>query len=303
MGETLRFVFWLKEYRKHTDKKLLCFCIEKARLELLNLCRYVDETFLIDINVFNFLSIYFSEKYHVKNFLKLYCEKNLIRERNILSADKVDGVCAFLELGSTLEFKRYPIKIPDEITKKITNFFNETGLKKGRTVFIATDGYYHSTLFEAHRNFWVKLVTVLKALGYDVVMNSSTEKIPGTDYIFLPLTETAAFIGLCGNVISIPTGFIEASCALNDGDKIKTVFLCPGQNDWRTRVRNTEDEIKHIRRFIKYGDKLAETHKKNYETFIKKLLSSNVTLSVNLLGSDEHEDDALILKIAEELEN
>ena len=125
MGETLRFVFWLKEYRKHTDKKLLCFCMEKARLELLNLCRYVDETFLIDTNVFNFIPIYFSEKYHVKNFLKLYCEKNLIRERNILSADKVDGVRAFLELGSTLEFKRYPIKIPDEITKKSPNFLTK----------------------------------------------------------------------------------------------------------------------------------------------------------------------------------
>ena len=210
---------------------------------------------------------------------------------------------SFLGLSSDLQFKRYPLKVSDDVTEKVAEFFNKVGLKKGRTVFLVTDGYCFSTLLQNHYDFWIKLTAVLKELDYDIVINSPKETIPGIRYMFIPVVATSAFIGLCGNVISIPAEFIEASCTLNSYDKIKAMFLFPNLNDFKSKIKTIEDELMNINEFRNYGDKSAEKRKEGYTKFLKNLFMSNIEVSINLLGSNEQEDDELILKIIDTLEN
>ena len=311
-GECLTFFFWMKEYRKYTDKKILAVCTQKIRFELMNICPYVDQAILVNDYVFNFISIYFSDCYNIKNFWKMYQMPRVIEENGSLPPQiRYDGIRmeeytrAFLGIDSGAKFERYPVNIPDEITENVSKFFDESGLKRGKTVFLSISGLWFSTALQDHHAFWLKLVATLRNEGYEVVTNGQTPIISGVKNIFLSLVETSAFIGLCGNVISIATGFVEAACALNNADNFNAVFIYAGKNDapWRGFVNNTFAEICWLEEFQYRGSKLAEVRTLDYKPFMEKFCDKNVKINVHTFGDNANEDDELILRIVTELEN
>lgn len=311
--ESLAFFFWIKEYRKHINKKILIISSGKLHVELMTICPYVDGVIQINIATLSFMYIYFSEIYNIKNYTELWDSQNYIKENSALNiqnrckkAYSGDVARAFFGLNPELKFERYPVKIPTDVVNCVNNFFNQTGFKRGKTVFIATNGYWFPTALNDHYNFWIKLVKVLKNSGYNVVTNGQKESIPGIRNIFLSLTETASFIGICGNVVSVNTGFMEASCTLNNTDKIKSVFLYPNKNDFPLKKRITSSTFNEIRWFYEFqyrGSKMAEMRKNSYKAFLEKFFDSNINVSVYSLGLNEKEDDELIGQIIEDLES
>ena len=91
----------------------------------------------------------------------------------------------FLELDPETTFSRYSVKIPPASVKIAKEHFQQMNLRLGKTIFIATDGFYYRKS-EHQMNFFAQVSNRAKELDFDVVTNSSSEIFPDVPNIFLP---------------------------------------------------------------------------------------------------------------------
>ncbi len=299
LGESLGFFYWLKEYKKTHHKKILLFCWSDSHIDLMNSSPYVGGVVKIQNLLFDYIQIYFSEDYRVRNFYTLHLSENVLkaaknRPRYLKDAGILTSAKNFLGINPTVEFEKYNISIPPERIANANRIFDELGLIRGKTIFFITEGYSQA---KPNINFFIRLAEILKNFGYEIITNGNKESISGCKNIFLPLLETSVFIGLCGNVVSCLTGFNETICALNSTDKIKLSVIAAGKND-----KNSRNFIMNWQQFenIKYsGTRRKKNTLDGYKYFLSCLFSNNIEYTVYQPGGDliTEEDDILIREI------
>lgn len=301
LGESLCFFYWLKEYRKISKKKILLFCVSDSHISLMNLSPYIDMTIKVPPVVFDYLYIFCSKDYGIKNFCELYNTERSLRGRiaRVAYAEvHAIGVAQdYLRIPPHIKFSRYDVQLPEQSIANAQKIFNDMGLVRGRTIFMVTEGI--SQFLHHHKDFWVKLVRRLREKNFEVVTNSPTPIIPDCKNVFLPLADSSAFVGLCGKIISTTTGFTEAICSVNVKDKIQLKTVTYSQNDTKgISFGVVTDNLRY------YGRKLFEDQMYQFSEYMKLMMPPNVNYSMERFGNNPEEDDAVIEKIvAEILEN
>ena len=202
----------------------------------------------------------------------------------------------FLEIPSSLEFKKYPVQLPEVAVARANELFKQINLTRGKTVFIVTEGIYFGGL-EHHNEFWIKLARRLNVEGYDVVFNGQEKIFSDFKSVFLSLFESSAFVGLCGNIVSVPTGFAEACVTFNVTTAINFQVIFPNRHDVYCKRAGVIRRIDTLAEIQRDGSGFAEQNVKDYANYIKKFDNTNVSYSFHLWGDTGIEDDALIEKI------
>ena len=286
----MAFFFWLKKYRETCGKKILCICANNLRAELFSISPYVDAIVTTDWLVFDFISVYLAKKYNIHRSLLAHFDLKTIAAKEKLSADELKNygiigtIRDFLNISADTKFEPYAVQIPPPVIECIKNLFAQMNLIEGKTVLLVTSGYYYGNL-EHHLTFWIKLREKLNAAGYEVITNSDKEIIPNCRNIFLSLLESVVFAGLCGNIVSIPTGFVESLMILNSTDKMNVQVIYPGDNDiyWRGEKNDV--------------DKIVD----DYIYYINIYLTSQKIFSCYKWGNNDTEDDLLLEKIVQKI--
>ena len=298
LGESMGFFYWIKEYRRLGNKGIVLFCRSNAHVSLMALSPYVDGIFKIDNLLWDYIQIYFAEKYGIKNFNQLHVDENVLEgnKKRLSYAEYsiISGVQDFLEIPPAVKFERYEVNLPADSISNAYQVFDKLGLIKGRTVFMITEGVSQN-LFH-HKNFWIKLAAQLKEKNFEVVTNSKEEVIPNCKNVFIPLADTVTFAGLCGYVVTQLTGFSEAICSLNSKDKIKLYILTHSESD----LKNCEIISWHSFQSLQYYGR----QQKNFDSFGKYLnfiMGSNVQLKKMPFGNTSEDDDSIIKKIVADI--
>ena len=159
-------------------------------------------------------------------------------------------------------------------------------LIEGKTVIILPQGYMFSG-FSDKKFFWINLAKRLKSEGYEVLTHTQEPFIEGVRNIYMKTFDTSAFLGLCGNIVSPPTGFIESLCTWNVKDRIKWTVVCPHEKSGFWKSKNPKAECDN---FIDY-----------YPGFVSKYAGKNLTQKIFKWGINENEDLTLIEKIVAEI--
>lgn len=298
LGESLGFFYWLKEYRKISKKKLLVFCVSDAHLSLANLSPYIDMTIQVPPVVFDYLYIFCSKDYGIKNFCGFYEDSKVLDMRRARSPyGKIgffENVQTFLGIPAITKWSRYDVQLPEQSIANAKKVFNDMGLVRGRTIFMGTDGV--SQPLHHHKDFWVKLARRLREKNFEVVTNSPTPIIPDCKNVFLPLADSSAFVGLCGNVVSVTTGFVEAICSVNVRDKINLKFVIYSDKDSKIwDYASLLNELKY------YGRRIFERWLNEMSAYLEYIMPPNVNYSMERFGNNPEEDDAVIEKIVAEI--
>ena len=290
LGESTSFFFWLKKYRAHAKKKICCICSHPLRAELLMACPYVDLVLTTDAITFNFISVYFAEKYNIKRFLLMHHSVETFKNQRECAEKKesyglIERVRDFLRIRRDVPFEKYFVNMPTPQVESAKKNFHDMNLTEGKVVFVIMEANYFHGLSEIHADFWLKLRDKLNSVGYEVITNGPKEDIPNCRNVFLSLFQSAAFAGLCGHIVSIPTGFVESICAVNMVDKITLELIHPADNDkyWKAYTRNVDGLIE------------------GYAKMLDRFISENIDCTYRKFGNDSAEDDALIEKIVEKI--
>ena len=281
MGESLAFFFWLKEYRKNSAKKILLFCFDVLRHELFTHSPYVEAVAKIPTFMFDYISIYHAEKFNIRRVLQAHFSEFESRNSRRYAFYAIpDLMRDFLKINPGIKFETFPVQIPQENLNNARKIFEEMNLKIGKTILLVAEGNYYSGL-EHQKNFWIKFADRMKSAGYEVVTNSAEQILPNCKNIFKGLFDTTAFVSLCGNIISVPTGFIETLCALNNFGKTKWQIIFPNENDIYWRGRKTD------------VDKMIA----GYEKYLKIIFDDKIDWQIYKWGNSEEEDEILIAKL------
>ncbi len=301
LGESMSFFFWLKEYRKRHHKKIFLFCVHKSHVDFMQLSPYVDFVAQINWQVFDYISVYLSEEYRIRNFYTFHLAPEVVKAGKSLSPRERVGFVwkarAFLGINPDVPFEKYPVEIPAESVANARRVFQELGGVERKSVFFVAKGY--SNDMPGHDDFWLKLAESLKSKGFEVFTNGTEETIPGCKNIFLSLPETVEFVRLCGNVVGIRTGFCELTCVLNFKDPIKLFSITHNKNDdfFKQEVWMYGSlEIVRVN-----GRRRAEGLKADYLKFLSPYLGKNIDFSCHILGNNPEEDDILIEELTKKI--
>ena len=305
LGEMLAFFYWLKEYRKRNRKKILTLCILSTRIELMNVCPYVDATIQIDSKVYDYIQIYLSRQFKIKNAFVAHSAPNVIKKSDEIPIyfrepignffHLIEARKYYLNIPPETKFEKYPVTLPKESIANAKKIFEDLKLKKGKTVFFNAEGLTSGSSAHLHE-FWKGLADKLISAGYKVVINGDNLKIPNCENIFLSLLESSAFIGLCGNVVSVPTGFIETICSLNSVDKIQVQFI-------HGNVKNSWRQFGFILKIISFnelkyfGSDFLLKRIESYTNVVSQFFSRNVKCSSCMWGNTSEENNLLAEKI------
>lgn len=307
LGDSLVFSYWLKEYKRYNNKKsgnkkILLLCIHKARADLMTLCPYVDKILITSPQFFDYMEIYYADQYKIRNVhVAYYLPPALGKIINFEYKNTIIGVFKdFLNINAKAKFERYPIHLPENSRVTAQNLFRDMQLLEGKTVFIVPEGVTWGN-FLGKNDFWIRIFEKIKAKGFEVVTNSAEEIIPGCKHVFLPLAESITFIGLCGNIISVPTGFSEVACALNENVKIQFHAIYPNpKNDfwhrsWMAWNLFRLADLQH------FGGNFVQQYMEGYTYFLSQVSSPTVTTIAYQLGDTPAENDTLIEKIIDKI--
>lgn len=218
LGETMVCFYLLKEYKERFGKKILMLFFDPSREHVFRQCPYVDCTLHIDVHTFAYMSIFWEEKYHIKNALGMwfapyspkYCWHIEDGANTMVSA-----VRAFLKLPVRDGLEKYPFNISSESVNIVYKKINELQIRKGKTVFLVTDAI---SLGDSGlgKGFWLKLIEQLDKKGYDVVVNSNDEYAEGGKVAYFKPFEAVEFVNYCGYVITVCTGILDIIGSLAD---------------------------------------------------------------------------------------
>ena len=206
----------------------------------------------------------------------------------------LENVQTFLGIPATTEWARYDVQLPEQSIWNAKKIFSDMGLVQGRTVFMATDGV--SQPLHHHKDFWVKLARRLREKNFEVVTNSPTPIIPDCKNVFLPLADSSAFVGLCGNIVAVTTGFVEAICSVNVRDKINLKFIIYSNNDSKLW-----DFASFLHELKYHGRKIFDKWLKDMCAYLEYVMPANVNYSIERFGDTPEEDDAAIAKIVDDI--
>lgn len=309
LGESTSFFFWMKEYRASIDKKILMICANPLRGEMMGICPYVDGVVMMSPQMFDYVSIYFSEQYKITKTYAMHSHPRVAEIRRNLTDDELDYYNApervrdFLNLPSSANFKTWTVNIPPGSVARAKEVFNALNLSRGKAVFILTEGISFNGLHH-HNDFWIRLAETLRLSGYEPVFNGAERAFSNFKNVYLSLFETSAFIGLCGNVVSVPTGLLEASLTFNTVDPVEWQVVFPNYYDQYYHSRDILPLLFDFRRYQSHGTRhLTDNRLKVYSIFMKEYLSANVNLSLFHWGNNVEDDDALIKKIVDNIKS
>ena len=238
---------------------------------------YIDESVVIPLPVYAYIAIYLADKFHIKNFVLLHflplSTCYLDKPAEIYPA-YMPKVRDFLELEIDSEFERYPVNISQHKIEYVNNLFREMGLPHKKTVFLIMDGISNGNLLATREEFFVRLATALKQNGYEVVTKGNRQLIPGCQFTILPPWESTLFAGLCGNVVTIPTGIPFAIGALNQSDEINIHMLWQTVNDATIRQNYDAWNLDHIPMLRTFGKKyFQDVINKTHDLMIDMMFS------------------------------
>ena len=302
LGETLGFFYLIKKYREIHNKKIISFCMSDSHLSLMKLSPYVDDAFKINALVYDYIYIYHSELYRIKNYLTLYVDPKVLEgiKRRIAYnepyADIISHAEEFLGIPLTTDFERYEISLPEESILNAQKIFDELKLVKGRTVFFVTEGISHR--MPHMKNFWIKLAERLRENNFEVVTNSKEPIIPECKNIFIPLANTAAFIGLCGFVVSQPTGFSEAICSINSKDKINIHVVYSTRKDSKPSAPTFWHSYINFKYYGRKGSK-----RDAFGNYLNSIMGSNINWSKKNFVSDTEKENETIEQILKDIKS
>ena len=301
MGESTIFFFLMKEYKRQIGKKLLLLCFHNARMELMQNCPYVDCVIKIPPELFDYMSIFTARYYPIKNFLKIHVLPYSIKMREsfppfIYYVDGNNYFLTFLDMNPCTAFERYSVDIPIEKLESAKKIFNEMNLQPKKTIFLSVQGIMFREMVNSNAKFFFQLAKTFQAIGFDVVTNSQNEIFPGIRNVFLSFWENVAFIGLCGNVISVPTGFIEASCSFNEVDDINFHVIYPNKYD--SCNKPSKELMKQIQL---YGDDFTNFQAKAYQISWENRSTPNVKMKIHFSPTNDFEIQKLIKKLVKDI--
>ncbi len=282
--------FWMREYRKNHSKKILFICFQDLRFEIMQTCPYIDAVIKIDKFIFDYISVYYAEKFQIRRSLLQHFSPHSIEMQSIDSTyGIIEKMRDFLGINPALKiFERYPVHLPQKSLDKAEKLFNDMKLTRGKVVIFLPEGYMFSG-FGDKRNFWLNLANRLRAEGYEVLTHTATPYLPGVQNIFMQTFDTSAFLGLCGNIVSTSTGFIESLCAWNDKDKINWTVLLPHEDTGFWKGDNPKAKCEE---YIDY-----------YPKFVAKFANKNVKQKCFKWSMTDAEDLNIIEKVVAEIKN
>ena len=142
-AESMSVYFWMKEYRKHHSKKILFICFQDLRFEMMSSCPYIDMAIKVNTIVFDYISVYHSEKYKIKRSLLQHFSPHSIRMKEIdPNYGIIEKMRDFLGIDPSLKiFERYPVILPKKNIDKARRIFDEMNLTEGKTVVLLPEGY------------------------------------------------------------------------------------------------------------------------------------------------------------------
>ena len=306
LGESMALFFWMKEYRKKHDKKILMLCVHPLREEMMRNCPYVDAVVKVPPQIFDYLAIYLADQYNMKKVLTAHFSTKTIKTKQKLQPWelKTYGIPGtirdFLGINPKIKFEPYPVKLPESAIAKATEIFQSMNLTRGKTILIVTEGYAFSGL-QHHNDFWARFANYMSDKGYEVLTNGNKEEIPGCRNVFMSLFETTAFAGMCGHIVSCPTGFVEALCTFNTADKMTLQVIFPGNHDIYWRRPNFINLVAYIESNRYFGRKSADNAVNEYLYQVNQYISPNTDFSVLKWGDNIDEDNLLIEQIAKKI--
>ena len=296
LGETLTMCFLMHEYQKRIGKKIILLCGDKNRGDLFKFCPYVDKTIMISWEIYSYLKIFVG----MRDFFDLHFDRDIqeksdrIYESNPYESSITRKVRTFLNLESEVPIKQYSIEIPPgdfDIAKKT---FQEMNLHAGRTILLITSGYQYSNL-NHHRDFFIKLVKRFRESGFDVVTNSQTQELPNVPNVFLPIIPSIAFVQLCGNIVSIPTGWSESMCAFSSYPIKYSMIMTSVHDQFYNPSKFLIDQLRN------YGDDFVDVSLQIYRNFYDQIFSRNIRYNLYKFAESELEEQKLIAEIVENI--
>lgn len=307
LGEVLAFFYWFKEYRKHNHKKILTLCIHPARTELMQICPYVDATIQIDARIYDYIQFFLSQQFEIKNAYTAHNAPTTLQRYNEIPIyfrepagnffHLAEGRQHFLQIPPEIKFEKYPVTLPEESVAKAKKVFDDLKLKKGKTVFLKVEGNNEGSSANLY-DFWKTLADKLVAKGYKVVISGNDFKITGYENVLMTLQESVAFVGLCGNIVSITTGFIETICSLNSVDKIQVQVIHKNEKfNWQTHGSNLFGRWLFLKEIQYFGSDFADKHLESYYNWMHRICGENITYCPQMWGRNEEENKKLLENI------
>lgn len=199
---------------------------------------------------------------YIKNFDMIFWQHSFFRRMSMY--DLYKGMIYMLpESASTV----YPdiSRLPD-----VSHVIVKTGAARGRSVLILPAA---NSVCGIEEGFWNDMVIQLKAKGlacFSNVVNEKDKPLPNTTGVSLSVTETAAFAGHCGYVLSLRSGmcdiiqYIDCKMAVlfshDDGEGRRFFYSMakePGAADISEFVvpwRDYKETISDILLFFEKGD-------------------------------------------------
>ncbi len=274
--ESLAFFYWMKVYRKTVGKKLLILCFDISRKSILEESPYVDKVLLVSHDVYAYISIYLEDDYNIKNFLQLHFLPFSTKYLREIHDDMIfiDKTRKFLNIEENCCFEKYPIWLSEKKIRTATNAFHKLQLRKGKTVFLIMDGI---SCGEVRQKSWEKLAFYLKGEGYDVVTKGERESFSNIPYVFLHPWESMIFAGLCGNIITAPTGisFFIAACNKFDYISVQCFFNDETALAWKNSFDGWNlDIIPLIRQ--EGGDRFSSAFLEMHKRFCEFIMGDNI---------------------------
>ena len=174
-------------------------------------------------------------------------------------------------------------------------------MKKGKTVFLKVESNNEGSTANLY-NFWKTLADKLVAKGYKVVISGNDFKIPGYQNVVMSLIETVVFVGLCGNIVSITTGFIETICSLNSADKIQVQVIHKDEKfSWQQNGSSIFGSLLFLKEIQYFGSDFTDKHLESYYNWMRRICGENITYCPQVWGRNEEENNILMKKILDNI--
>ena len=250
---------------------------------------------MIPWEIYSYLRVFVG----MKDFFDLHLDRDLKEKADRIYESKpkefsiTKMVRTFFDLEPEVPLNRYSIEFSSGDYNAAREIFRSMNLHEGRTVFMVTSGYNYP--MKHLRDFFIKLGERFRESGFDIVTNSQTQELPNVPNIFLPIFQSIVFTQLCGNVVSIPTGWCEASCAFSS-KPIKLSVIIPSVHD-QCRIPLKE----FIKQLKIYGDDFIDIEFQQYLSFCDQIFPNGVRYQLHKFIESEIEEQKLIEEIVENI--
>lgn len=210
IGDSLFIRFFIEELKMEVKRNIYIICREYCK-EVFDSCNAVEAVYS-NTRMCNWLRLYCTEKGYFRSEGFIYChfknfnDADMCKYESIIECYHTD----ILQLKGKMHIHRPQIKIDKEMELEIIDKYSIND----KTIIISP---YANSKYEAHTQFWDKLVRELISLGYSVLTNGNGEKEPaleGTGLFSASLKETFICVQKCRCFIGYRSGLCDwLACA------------------------------------------------------------------------------------------